>query len=1008
MSFNKGRSSSQSSSGSTSSNSGQGQPQDPQRSSRRVRFPLDNNPQTRKIYYPDDEEGSPFHEEEETSMMQQEQPSMRMVRNATNRVGARNSSPLTSPPIVPEESEEDSYFVPRRPSNPNDSPTMFVTRPDNSQVGLDSEYEEDEETTESATDSTRRLISPPPREPNSLLPPEPAASVGPNSLQNLFDVGLHTSGGLAPGAVDYDEALHRQGGIDEEGPTVGDELKRRRDSVLKRIHSLKEKHGTLSRSSSEHSRHRPDEPSGPYGKGSNDGDVPLLELDNKLKKIQEENEDIDTNEMARKLVRSHTLHRHLAKDKSMSLDEKKVEDEKKKKEDETYLVAADDFVTAQNEYDLYGYDGTEGDLPPPADGHYHHDHHEDYVAPPSKVRQGVLGSLLKLYGETDGDKSGNTTPGATTPSGRSTPTSDPGTPRVTPVDGTQVPEATASSTSKRPKLLHTSSASSLFTSSSSKNKEKRPKWYEHKHSRSTSSLGGLVVGASQTLAAPGTNATEGVFKPSRPKFTKRSSGGVKKQKQKLKLEEQIRITVHIADVLQRQRFIIRMCRALMLYGAPTHRLEEYMRMTARVLEINGQFLYIPGCMVISFGDPTTHTTEMQLVRCVQGLNLSKLHKAHQIYKEVVHDVIGVEEASQRVDDLLAAKNQYPVWLTLIFFGLAAASVTPFAFGGYWPDIPISFLLGGLVGVLQLIVAPRSTCYSNVFEVTSSIVVSFLGRAIGSIERNGRQDLFCFASIAQGSLALILPGYIILCGSLELQSKNIVAGSVRMFYAIIYSLFLGFGITLGAAIYGWIDGNATSKTDCYKTCSDWWKLLFVPAFSIFIACVNQASFRQLPVIIFIAGSGYAVTFFINQKVHDSAEFTSAIGAFVIGVLGNMYSRVGHGLAFAAMLPAILVQVPSGIASQGSLVAGIKSADRIVSNGTKPEVITATDAAGTPIATYTTTPTPTQTGGDGFQPNSNVLMLGITMVEVSIGITVGLFVATLVIYPFGKKRSGLFTF
>ena len=44
----------------------------------------------------------------------------------------------------------------------------------------------------------------------------------------------------------------------------------------------------------------------------------------------------------------------------------------------------------------------------------------------------------------------------------------------------------------------------------------------------------------------------------------------------------------------------------MSYGAPTHRLEEYMRMSARVLEVEGQFLYIPGCMIISFDDSGTH------------------------------------------------------------------------------------------------------------------------------------------------------------------------------------------------------------------------------------------------------------------------------------------------------------------------------------------------------------------------------------------------------------------
>ena len=45
----------------------------------------------------------------------------------------------------------------------------------------------------------------------------------------------------------------------------------------------------------------------------------------------------------------------------------------------------------------------------------------------------------------------------------------------------------------------------------------------------------------------------------------------------------------------------------------------------------------------------------------------------------------------------------------------------------------------------------------------------------------------------------------LCGSLELSSRNIISGSVRLCYALIYSLFLGFGLAIGAEVYTKIRG-----------------------------------------------------------------------------------------------------------------------------------------------------------------------------------------------------------
>lgn len=99
-------------------------------------------------------------------------------------------------------------------------------------------------------------------------------------------------------------------------------------------------------------------------------------------------------------------------------------------------------------------------------------------------------------------------------------------------------------------------------------------------------------------------------------------------------------------------------------------------------------------------------------------------------------------------------------------------------------------------------------------------------------------------------------------------------------------------------------------------------------------------------------------------------------------------VGYSLAAAAMLPAIFVQVPSGLAAGGSLLAGITSADQITGNGTKSGVDTSAHTMGS-------------LDGTAF----NVLF---SVIQVAIGISVGLFMSALIVYPLGKRRSGLFSF
>lgn len=557
-----------------------------------------------------------------------------------------------------------------------------------------------------------------------------------------------------------------------------------------------------------------------------------------------------------------------------------------------------------------------------------------YVAPPTKVRGGVLGSLLKLYQNED-----------------------------------------ASSTYSQMSLDESSTAASEIPEEgepqSATPKSSRLKLPKPADIKKLKNIPHSIHVRKSANPAEESKSDLPSFKNTRPKGKKSRIPRFKK-----KIAAEARITVHIADLLQRHRFILRMCKALMLYGAPTHRLEEYMIMTSRVLEIDGQFLYLPGCMIVSFGDATTRTSEVQLVRCGQGLNLWKLHQVHMIYKQVIHDTMSAAEGNVHIDRILQDKNLYPPWICVFLYGFCSAMVTPYAFGGAWINMAISFFMGSCVGTLQYIVSQRSNMYSNVFEVSSSIVVSFCGRAFGSIPNSQ----ICFGSVTQGSLALILPGYIILCGSLELQSRNLVAGSVRMFYAIIYSLFLGFGITLGAALFGWMYKNASNEISCTYPISPWYRFLFVPAFTIGISLINQANWRQLPVMVIISCTGYVVTYWAGKHFQDSTEFTAALAAFVIGLMGNLYSRIWKGLAVSAMLPAIFVQVPSGVASQSSLLSGLQSANQLVNqNGTTT----------------------------GSTDISSSMSFGITMIQVSIGITVGLFASTLFIYPFGKKKTGLFS-
>ncbi len=122
----------------------------------------------------------------------------------------------------------------------------------------------------------------------------------------------------------------------------------------------------------------------------------------------------------------------------------------------------------------------------------------------------------------------------------------------------------------------------------------RKKWYKADSATRSQETLATLIGASALLANPNDKKH-----PVLPTHKRNSSGGVLAKVWKAKEDKDARIKIHVANILKRQQYIIRMCRALMLFGAPTHRLEEYLATTAKILEVNSQFLYIPGCMIIS-------------------------------------------------------------------------------------------------------------------------------------------------------------------------------------------------------------------------------------------------------------------------------------------------------------------------------------------------------------------------------------------------------------------------
>lgn len=487
----------------------------------------------------------------------------------------------------------------------------------------------------------------------------------------------------------------------------------------------------------------------------------------------------------------------------------------------------------------------------------------------------------------------------------------------------------------------------------------------------------------------------------------------------------------------KQMYLARLATALLNYGAPTHRVQEYMASAAKCLGISAKFFYMPDHFLLSFDDDmSTYRGDFKL--CTGGGNdLGRFDDTHTTYKLVNHGLISVEEGIFRLDAIAAQKPRYNDFFLLLIYGFAAVGIGPFAYRARFIDLPINFGLGSILGVFQLRFVPASPLYARMFEISTAIFMSFMGRMIGSIQDASGNYIFCYSAITQSCINLILPGYWITNAGLELMNHQIVAGATRMMYALTYYLFLSFGITIGSSLYGFIDFDAVSAATCSNVQDRHWNLLFVPLFSIQVAILSRAKLRQIPAMVLITFASYAATFVTVNVFNGSFTYANTIGGFVIGLLGNLYPRVGpkvenaiadmfrsnnHGssqdnntivlyaadvvesakgdfveitapslvagpgyaLAAAAMVPAMIVQVPSGLSAVGAVLTGLTAADAIVRNETS--------------------------NADTGAPLGEVQTIGLpvilNVVQIGIAIGFGLTVACLLMYPASsRKRSGI---
>lgn len=290
------------------------------------------------------------------------------------------------------------------------------------------------------------------------------------------------------------------------------------------------------------------------------------------------------------------------------------------------------------------------------------------------------------------------------------------------------------------------------------------------------------------------------------------------------------------------------------------------------------------------------------------MDVDKLGRADELANRVGSEGSPLLLAYWRLKAIASSPPEFGHWWRLFAFALSASMSALLFFDGSLWDGLFSFLLGLIVGLLDII-ASKSSLFASVLEFTSALVVSFLARAL---QVHLAEYHFCYFAMALSSLVQLLPGMSLTLGVSEMVAKSHVTGTSRIMYALFSALQLGFGLAMGENLVWWAP-KPVSAVCVPPNLSIWVNLIWFCGYTFASNVLLNARLDQWPGMAMASFVGYIVSEFTGIKLASSAS--SVISAFAVGITGTTYSHFTGDLPLVMVLSGILLLVPGGIGVQG---------------------------------------------------------------------------------------------
>ena len=356
---------------------------------------------------------------------------------------------------------------------------------------------------------------------------------------------------------------------------------------------------------------------------------------------------------------------------------------------------------------------------------------------------------------------------------------------------------------------------------------------------------------------------------------------------------------------RRKELVVRLGSALHRFGAPAHRLELALENVARQLGLEASFLSTPTSLISAFEEGGERTTILERLE-VGSVDLHRIGALDDLAGQIARGDLTTADAFAEIEQLEQQPHFYSAPFRILASGLAT-STAAVVLGGGAAEVLLTLLTGVTVGALFELGAVWSRL-SRLVPVASAFLVAVL---CGVVQAGafGLDSLFVedfsVPTVLVASLITLVPGLGVTVSVSELAQGSLVSGSARLFGAVLVFLMLGFGVALGSGA----SGLEITETAPQSVLPLWVILVCVAVAGLSFVVLFNAASRDVPWIVVIGLLTFLVTRLSTARL--GLELGTFAGAFAVGLLSNLFSRITGRPAMIPRVPAVFLLVPGAL-------------------------------------------------------------------------------------------------